>query len=193
MKTQSRVWIVDREASIRWVLEQALIGAGLSVQQFERSEYMLDAMVNKVPDLMMFDLGSPQIDGLETLKTIQNQHPAISIIAMTTSPDFDIVELDRCGTNLAYLSKPFDLDEALDLVRRMLTRRTDWQAALSQAVQERLNIGSTNLLIDFRLEFEMVLLQTTLAFTGGRKREAARRIGWGRNTLARKIKELNID
>ena len=175
------------------MLEQALIGAGLSVQQFESSEYVLDAMVNKVPDLMMFDLGSPQIDGLETLKTIQNQHPAISIIAMTTSPDFDIVELDRCGTNLAYLSKPFDLDEALDLVRRMLTRRTDWQAALSLAVLERLNIGSTNLLIDFRLEFEMVLLQTTLAFTGGRKREAARRIGWGRNTLARKIKELNID
>jgi two-component system nitrogen regulation response regulator GlnG len=46
---------------------------------------------------------------------------------------------------------------------------------------------------DLGVEFEKILLQATLAFTKGRKQEAARRIGWSRNTLARKLKELNID
>ena len=67
---------------------------------------------------------------------------------------------------------------------------TDWQRVLNQTVQEKLASGQANLLADFSPQFEQVLLQAALAFTGGRKQEAARRIGWSRNTLARKLKEL---
>ena len=67
---------------------------------------------------------------------------------------------------------------------------TDWQRVLNQTVQEKLASGQENLLADLSPQFEQVLLQAALAVTGGRKQEAARRIGWGRNTLTRKLKEL---
>ena len=78
-------------------------------------------------------------------------------------------------------------------MKRVLTRRTDWQTALRRSVNEQLAIGSSDLLGHLGAEFERILLQATLAFTRGRKQEAALRIGWSRNTLARKLKELNID
>ena len=92
-----------------------------------------------------------------------------------------------------YLPKPFDLDKATALVKRALTRRTDWQTALRKSVDEKLAIGASDLLGDLGVEFERILLQVTLAYTKGRKQEAARRIGWSRNTLARKLKEHEID
>jgi two-component system nitrogen regulation response regulator GlnG len=97
------------------------------------------------------------------------------------------------GDAFEYLPKPFDLDEATALVKRVLARRTDWQTALRQSVEERLAVGQANLLGDLGPEFERILLRATLAFTRGRKQEAARWIGWGRNTLTRKLKELEID
>ena len=49
------------------------------------------------------------------------------------------------------------------------------------------------MLAEFGPDFERVLLRTALKFTGGRKQDAARWIGWGRNTLTRKLKELGLD
>ena len=68
-----------------------------------------------------------------------------------------------------------------------------WQQSLQRSVERRLAIGEANLLSQLAPEFERVLLKTVFAFTGGRKREAARWLGWGRNTLTRKLKELDVD
>ena len=97
------------------------------------------------------------------------------------------------GGAFEYLSKPFDLDEAIALVGRALIKRTDWQTALRTSVDEYLASNGSDLLQSFGGECEKVLLQTPLASTRGRKQAAARRIGWSRNTLARKLKELKIE
>ena len=68
-----------------------------------------------------------------------------------------------------------------------------WQHLLEQAAAERFAMGQKDVLSEFGPDFERVLLRTALGFTRGRKQEAARWIGWGRNTLTRKLKELDID
>jgi len=68
-----------------------------------------------------------------------------------------------------------------------------WQQLLGHAVADRLSSGQKNILSEIGPDFERVLLQTALSFTGGRKQEAARWLGWGRNTLTRKLKELGMD
>ncbi|HBN88014.1 MAG TPA: nitrogen regulation protein NR(I), partial [Rheinheimera sp.] len=50
-----------------------------------------------------------------------------------------------------------------------------------------------NILAEAGPEFERTVLQQALHFTHGHKQEAAKRLGWGRNTLTRKLKELNIE
>ena len=189
----SEVWVVDDDVSIRWVLERALIDAGLSIRQFENADQAMGVVDHEQPNLVMIDIKIPGRSSIELLETLGDRFPEIPVIVMTAYTDLDnAVSAYRSGV-FEYLPKPFDLDEATALAKRALTRRTDWQTALRQSVDERLAIGSSSLLGDFGVEFERILLQATLAFTRGRKQEAARRIGWSRNTLARKLKELNID
>ena len=189
----SKVWVVDDDASIRWVLERALIDAGLSVRQFGNADEAMGVVDHELPNVVMTDIRMPGRSGLEFLEILRDRFPEIPVIVMTAYTDLDSAVSAYRGGAFEYLPKPFDLDEATALVKRALARRTDWQTALRRSVEERLAVGQANLLGDLGPEFERILLRAVLAFTGGRKQEAARRIGWGRNTLTRKLKELEID
>jgi two-component system nitrogen regulation response regulator GlnG len=68
-----------------------------------------------------------------------------------------------------------------------------WQAALRRWARNNLQQGRTALLDSALPAFEQILIEAALEQTGGRRQEAARLLGWGRNTLTRKIKELGLD
>jgi len=189
----SEVWVVDDDVSIRWVLERALNDVGLSVRQFRSGDEAMGVFDHELPNLVMTDIKMPGRSSLEFLEILGGRFPEVPVIVMTAYTDLDNAVSAYGSGTFEYLPKPFDLDEAMVLVKRVLTRRTDWQTALRQSVDEQLAIGSSDLLGHLGAEFERILLQATLAFTRGRKQEAALRIGWSRNTLARKLKELNID
>jgi len=69
----------------------------------------------------------------------------------------------------------------------------DWQSCLKHWADQALANGETNLLHSATPEFESILIKIALQHTGGRRQDAARLLGWGRNTLTRKIRELDID
>ena len=71
-------WIVDDDSSIRWVLERALTGAGLSCTTFESGNEVLDALTTKTPDVLLSDIRMPGMDGLALLKQIKQRHPYAS-------------------------------------------------------------------------------------------------------------------
>jgi two-component system nitrogen regulation response regulator GlnG len=68
----------------------------------------------------------------------------------------------------------------------------DWQRALKIWIEQALRQGKRDLLHDAGPMFERLMLETALTYTGGRKQDAAKLLGWGRNTLTRKIKELGM-
>ena len=68
--------------------------------------------------------------------------------------------------------------------------KPDWQAALDAWVRRQLAAGEERMLAQALPAFERVLIEAALDHTGGRKQEAAARLGWGRNTLTRKLAEL---
>ena len=72
------------------------------------------------------------------------------------------------------------------------TAPTDWTAALQQQAQSLIQESDTPLNDQLTPLFEKTLIEVALQHTSGKKVEAARLIGWGRNTLTRKLKELNI-
>ncbi|MDH3979920.1 MAG: nitrogen regulation protein NR(I) [Gammaproteobacteria bacterium] len=69
----------------------------------------------------------------------------------------------------------------------------DWQATLRLWAQQQLGNGSKRLLDEALPAFERILIETALQHTGGRRQDAAELLGWGRNTLTRKIKELDMN
>jgi two-component system nitrogen regulation response regulator GlnG len=67
-----------------------------------------------------------------------------------------------------------------------------WRTGLRQLIEQKLAHGESNILEQLNPEFERILLEAALVHTGGRKQEAALKLGWGRNTLTRKLKELGM-
>ncbi|MES2884612.1 MAG: nitrogen regulation protein NR(I) [Pseudomonadota bacterium] len=91
----------------------------------------------------------------------------------------------------AELALPLRLPEATASASAM--ESADWLAALRIWGRERLASGQDGLLDEAAPAFERVLLEVALEATKGQRIEAAKRLGWGRNTLTRKIKELGLD
>jgi len=69
----------------------------------------------------------------------------------------------------------------------------DWQSALRDWVDEKIRLGQRNIAKDAIDSAEGILITTALSATRGRRQEAAKLLGYGRNTLTRKIAELNLD
>jgi two-component system nitrogen regulation response regulator GlnG len=73
------------------------------------------------------------------------------------------------------------------------TQTSSWQAALSDWMDYQLAQGNNAILDVAMPEFEKIMLERALLFTQGHKQDAAKKLGWGRNTLTRKLKELDIN
>lgn len=129
MKSASNVWIVDDDRSIRWVLEKALEQEGVNTTSFDNGEAALKALEKECPDSLISDIRMPGIDGLELLSSIQLRYPSLPVIIMTAHSDLDSAVASYQGGAFEYLPKPFDVDDAVSLVKRALSH------ALEQAEQ----------------------------------------------------------
>jgi two-component system nitrogen regulation response regulator GlnG len=113
-----RVWLVDDDASIRWVLERALRNDGMSPRAFEAAEPALDALRRDSPDVLITDIRMPGASGLDLLRLIRDARPGLPVIVMTAHSDLSSAVSAYEGGAFEYLPKPFDIDEAVALVRR---------------------------------------------------------------------------
>jgi len=134
------VWIVDDDASIRWVLERALRQGGMATTLFEESEAVLAALRRDEPDVLVTDIRMPGRSGLELLEEIRAKRPRLPVIVMTAHSDLDSAVAAYQGGAFEYLPKPFDIDQAIELVRRAASpgQRADTTAAESRRIPEML-------------------------------------------------------
>ncbi len=86
---------------------------------------------------------------------------------------------------------PEDLPEDLICYTHNAPPLADWQQGLQHWAEHALNAGEQDLIPMAQQALERVLLNAALTHTQGRKQEAAQKLGWGRNTLTRKLKELS--
>ena len=113
-----RVWLVDDDASIRWVLERALKNGGMAPKTFDAAEPALDALRSDVPDVMLTDIRMPGQSGLEMLRKIHVSRPQLPVIVMTAHSDLGNAVSAYENGAFEYLPKPFDIDQVVDLVKR---------------------------------------------------------------------------
>ena len=212
-QTSPEIWVIDDDQSIRWILQRALTNAGFNVVAFETASTALmqfkRAEARDKPALLVSDFRMPGINGFELLKQVKNIDANIPVIIMTAYSDLDITLQSYREGAFEYLAKPFDIDEAIELVRKAYqnsvvtidrqsedndsetTTIEDWRTVLKQWAQSALANGDTGIMTTATAELEKILIECALAETRGRKQEAAKKLGWGRNTLTRKLKEYH--
>ena len=118
------VWVVDDDESVRWVLEQALKQAHMFPRAFETGEEFFGALKLGRPDVLITDIRMPDMSGLELMERLTRMDPDIPVIVITAHSDLDSAVSAYQGGAFEYLPKPFDIDEAIELVSRAARQRT---------------------------------------------------------------------
>jgi two-component system nitrogen regulation response regulator GlnG len=124
------VWIVDDDRSIRWVFEKALSREGISYNSFASAREALDALSGGAPQVLISDIRMPGQSGIELLQEVKEKHPAVPVIVMTAYSDLESAVAAFQGGAYEYLPKPFDVDQAVELIRRALDESQREQEAL---------------------------------------------------------------
>ncbi len=137
MPSPELVWIIDDDQSIRWVLDKALAQADLHTCVFDSAEAALAKLAKAPPSAILTDIRMPGMDGLGLLAQVRQTCPQVPVIIMTAHSDLDSAIQSYQGGAFEYLPKPFDVDEAVALVRRALAHAREARAALDNPKRYR--------------------------------------------------------
>ncbi|MFK3909485.1 nitrogen regulation protein NR(I) [Pseudomonas monteilii] len=137
MSRSETVWIVDDDRSIRWVLEKALQQEGMNTQSFDSADGVMGRLARQQPDVIISDIRMPGASGLDLLAQIREQYPRLPVIIMTAHSDLDSAVASYQGGAFEYLPKPFDIDEAVALVKRANQHAQEQQGLSAPAVLAR--------------------------------------------------------
>ena len=139
MISMKRVWVADDEKSIRWVLDKALSKEGLDVTCFNSAEDLLETFKTEKPDAIVSDIRMHGMDGLELLAEIKQTCPDLPVIIMTAHSDLDSAVSSIQGGAFEYIPKPFEVDEAVSVVKRALANIQDRQGGLAEQEEDPSN------------------------------------------------------
>jgi len=114
------IWIVDDDASIRWVLEKALARESLETRSFANARDAMTAFETDTPQVLVSDIRMPGESGIDLLQAVKARHPGLPVIIITAFSDLDSAVSSFQGGAFDYLAKPFDIDKAVSLIRRAL-------------------------------------------------------------------------
>ncbi len=114
------VWIIDDDRSIRWVLEKSLTREDIEFKSFASADEAMQALNRESPQVVVSDIRMPGSSGLDFLQILHERHPLIPVIIMTAYSDLESAVSAFQGGAFEYLPKPFDVNHAIELIRRAL-------------------------------------------------------------------------
>ncbi|MCU7805032.1 MAG: nitrogen regulation protein NR(I) [Candidatus Thiodiazotropha sp. (ex Lucinoma borealis)] len=143
MDRTCRVWVIDDDRSIRWVLEKTLEKADMDVTSFESADHVLSFLDKEQPDVVVSDIRMPGMDGLELLELLHARFPGLPVIIMTAHSDLESAVSAYHGGAFEYLPKPFDVDDAVQQIRRACRQQitVDEKPAINAKEKEKEIIG----------------------------------------------------
>lgn len=165
--SQATAWVVDDDASIRWVVEKTLARADIRLRQFADAQACLDALAGERPAVLITDLRMPGMDGYALLEKLRQFADPPPVVVISAHSDIDSVlrAYERGAVEL--LAKPFDVGDLLALVLRLLgDRRRDTAPAESARESARIIGDSPPMQAVFRVIGRLSRSAMTVLITG---------------------------
>lgn len=167
MTSIAKLWVLDDDPSIRWVLEKTFSDTEFQVRSFSATEQIYAALDNETPDVLLSDIRMPGDDGLTLLKKLTAERPELPVVIMTAHSDLDTAVSVFKGGAFEYLAKPFDLDDAVATVRKAYQQRqTRPQQTQSQRGQPTLIGDSASMQDVFRVIGRLSKSSVSVLITG---------------------------
>ncbi len=161
------IWVVDDDESIRFVLEKALQREQFSVRTFSNPRDVLAALRDDAPQVLVSDIRMPGGTGIDLLSQVKARHPGLPVIIMTAYSDLDSAVSAFQGGAFEYLPKPFDLNTAVELIRRAVEESQREEVAESAPVDAPEMLGQATAMQEvFRAIGRLSQSQVTVMITG---------------------------
>ena len=132
------VWIIDDDRSIRWVLEKALAREQIEYKSFASADEALAELPISLPQMVISDIRMPGSSGLDLLQKLREDYPNLPVVIMTAYSDLESAVSAFQGGAFEYLPKPFDVNHAVELIRRAMeqSQRKSMQSEDAQAAPD---------------------------------------------------------
>ena len=127
------VWIIDDDRSIRWVLEKALTRESIAFKSYASADEALAELAAEAPQVIVSDIRMPGESGLKLLQRAKELYPQLPVIIMTAYSDLESAVAAFQGGAYEYLPKPFDVDHALELIRRAIAESVREEGVVESA------------------------------------------------------------
>ncbi|MCY7317106.1 MAG: nitrogen regulation protein NR(I), partial [Rubrivivax sp.] len=161
------IWVVDDDQSIRFVLEKALAREQFSVRSFSSPRDVMKALDDDAPQVLVSDIRMPGGSGIELLAQVKQRHPGLPVIIMTAYSDLDSAVSAFQGGAFEYLPKPFDVNAAVELIRRAVQESLREEVADATPAQAPEMLGQASAMQDvFRAIGRLSQSNVTVMITG---------------------------
>ena len=160
------VWIIDDDRSIRWVLEKALAREGIAFKTFAAAPEAMAALGSAAPQVVISDIRMPGGSGLELLQTLKQRFPQLPVIIMTAYSDLDSAVAAFQSGAFEYLPKPFDVDQAVELIRRAMQQPSSEEDEAEAAKAPEILGQAASMQEVFRAIGRLSQSQATVLITG---------------------------
>ena len=161
------IWVVDDDQSIRFVLEKALAREQLSVRSFSSPRDVMKALEDDAPQVLVSDIRMPGGSGIELLAAVKQRHPGLPVIIMTAFSDLESAVSAFQGGAFEYLPKPFDVNAAVELIRRAVQESLREEVAEVAPAQAPEMLGQASAMQDvFRAIGRLSQSNVTVMITG---------------------------
>ena len=163
------VWIVDDDRSIRWVLEKTLSREGIPFKSYASASEAISHLEQGIeaPQVLMSDIRMPGQSGLDLLQIVKTRHPSVPVIIMTAYSDLESAVAAFQGGAFEYLPKPFDVDQAVELIRRAVDESMHQAGASEEEGLAPEILGQAPAMQEvFRASGRLALSHATVLITG---------------------------
>jgi two-component system nitrogen regulation response regulator GlnG len=161
------VWIVDDDRSIRWVFEKALTRENIAHKTFGSAQEALAALNSETPQVVVSDIRMPGESGVELLQRAKALHASLPVIIMTAYSDLESAVSAFQGGAYEYLPKPFDVDHAVELIRRAMEESVRQESAADETGEAPEILGQAPAMQDvFRGIGRLAQSHATVMITG---------------------------
>ena len=149
-KEIKKVFVIDDDKSIRWILEKAFTKAGYDVNCYENTENIKKNIIKYAPNIIVSDIRMPGESGLEMLENVRREFPRIPIIIMTAFSDLESTVSSLQKGAYDYITKPFDIKEMISSVEKSLKNKISLESKTKSYLSRKTSkiIGSSESMQD---------------------------------------------
>lgn len=193
-----RILLVEDDLSLAAGLQHALGQEGFVVDLVNSGNQALTAVKNEAPDIVVLDLGLPDMDGLEVLNKIRQRSKSIPVMVLTARDKLDdkVIGLDHGADD--YMAKPFDMKELAARLRVFERRLSTASTSIIQLKQVSLDTSAHTVTVNGKLidcsRREYMLLKALMESTGRvltRESLETRLYSWGEEVISNAL-EVHI-